>query len=978
MTVRRADFGWGGDGMPASQPQFQEDDAHDAFDHQMLHDEPDYEPGSAEYNFFYGGGQLHVSPHHEHDELRQHAGIGSDHTGPMAVGSVSVDKGRALWNLGGNVSVRGFHRILKDYTKQVGWRWGGMAGLDGEPFDDDFAPKKSMLLRDNEFAVDRSFALQGKTAFVGKDFTDEMRNTLREAGYRVAEVPGGGNFMDTIKRKEDLQEYNVSNPDKHVDDSLPDETTPTGTFKCPKCSEIFPNWQDYMDHRAQEDEHLNRIDTVDDGKFPPLPNMDQTLPGNFHDKQPHVMPLASWKEAARVDGFDLYASLWGFDNDECRHYGAFIDGQPVGYGALRQHPNGVGEILMIQSAVKHSGVGVTILAAMKVHYRELVTAAAGPGGERLAKRSGMTPVGNQMYHWSADVAPKDMIDSPIPFVYDVQSDHIAVGAPGTRHSDIPGQFTPGGIVEGSYEPGGKVIIHTMTNMPYSVKHMLELWYWQYPHMEITSTELEDANGKRTRLAASGPQDVGQYIRQLALVDPAVWNAYQALRKAGGTVYVVGGAVRDALLQKEPKDIDLMVTGVPAEQVQHALDQLHGRVDLTGKSFGVYRYRNNGHEVEIALPRTEKSTGDRRVNFDVNVDHNLPVEDDLLRRDFTVNAMAVNLDSGQLVDPYHGAKAIEDHHLQTTHPNSFAEDPTRLIRALVMNGRYGFQPDERTRQEMKDHADKLPLESADAKQPILEKLFASKDPARAIRLAHETGVLPHIFPEVSHNFDFDQNNPHHKYTLGEHLLNVLENTSHTSSDPDLRVSALLHDIGKPASKWDDPETGVSHYYRGPKGEGDDHQLVGAAMASERLRALKWPVARIKRIDHLIQHHMFPAFSSPKGARKFLHRVGDENADDLLTLRWADQHGKGQSPAEMSARTSVDNQRGLVEAQRSVQAPVSQSALSINGSDVIALGVKAGPAVGQILRRLTDDVVEDPALNDREALLQRAKEYVNALA
>jgi tRNA nucleotidyltransferase (CCA-adding enzyme) len=295
----------------------------------------------------------------------------------------------------------------------------------------------------------------------------------------------------------------------------------------------------------------------------------------------------------------------------------------------------------------------------------------------------------------------------------------------------------------------------------------------------------------------------------------------------------------------------------------------------------------------------------------------------------------------------------------------------------MNARYGLTPDERTRQEMKANAHNLALESPDALQPIYDKLFAAKHPADAIRLAHETGLLKHIFPEVETHWDYDQNNPHHSYPLGEHLLNVLENTASKSHDPDLRVTALLHDVGKPASRWDDPATGISHYYRGPNGEGDDHHSVGAGMAEQRLRALRWPVSRINRISHLIEHHMFPNFSSAKGARKFLHRVGDQHADDLLTLRWADQHGKGQTPEEIAARTGADQMRGLVEQSRSMQAPTSQSALAINGNDILALGVKPGPQIGQILRKLTDDVVEDPYLNTPEALIQRAQEYANAL-
>lgn len=974
MATRTAEQGFGGDAYSGEMPQAVNDQDRGSWSDRWMHDEPDYEPGSADYNFFYGNGQLHVSPNHDHDELRSHAGVAEDHTGPMAVGNVSVDRGRATWHVTGNISLQGLFKVIKDYSKQVGWRWGGMTDLDGQPIDDAFAPKKSMVLHDHEFALDRPFALQGKTAFVGKEFSGEMREALREAGYKVAEYPGGGNFMDTLHRKEDLQEYNLYDPNPKPDRD-PDDDTPTGTFKCPKCGHIFPNWSDYMAHRSQEDENLTKIDPADDSKFPPLPDMDKTLPNNFIDRQPRVMPLASWKEAARVDGFDLYASLWGYDNDDHRHYGAFLRGEPVGYASVRELGDGKAEVVMVHSAVRGRGVGTALSRALQTYYRELHTHAASREGQRLAERLGMVATGPQFYKWAAGQQPKDMIEDPVPFVYDVQQDQIIVGQPGQRTSDIPGKFTPGGIVEGEYQPGGKVVVHSLTNVPYSTRHMLDLWYWSHPHMEITGLELQDAMGNTTKLAK---EDVGQYIKRLTATDPAAWNAYQALRKAGGKVYVVGGAVRDALLQKQPKDIDLMVTGVPAEQVNIALEDLPGRVDLTGKNFGVYRYRQGDHEVEIALPRTERSTGDRRVDFDVSVDHNLPVEDDLLRRDFSVNAMAVDLDDGRLVDPYDGSGAIANQRLQTTHPNSFAEDPTRLLRALVMNSRYGFQPDERTRQEMTQHAARLPLESDDAKQPILEKLFQSANPARGIRLAHETGLLPHIFPEVESNWDYDQSNPHHNYTLGEHLLNVLDNTASQTHDVDLRVAALLHDIGKPASRWDDPETGIAHYYKGPNGEGDDHQRVGAEMADARLEKLRWPVARRKRIYHLIDHHMFPAFSSAKGARKFLHRVGDEHADDLLTLRWADQHGKGQTPAELEARTSVDQQRGLVEQARSVQAPTSQSALAINGNDIKALGVKPGPQIGQILRRLTDDVVEDPYLNERATLLERAQEYVNAQA
>src|SRR4051812_6541773 len=254
-SPRTADGGAFGDSHPGEMPQAVNDQDRGRWNDRWMHDEPDYEPGTADYNFFYGNGQLHVSPHHSHDELRGHAGVESDSTGPIAVGNVSVDRGRATWHVGSNVALRGLFKSLKEYSKQVGWRWGGLTDLEGDPIDDEFAPKKSMVLRDHEFAVDRHFALQGKTAFVGKDFTNDMRETLRSAGYKVAEYPGGGNFMDTLHRKEDLQEYNLYDPNPKQDKEI-DQDQPTGTFKCPKCGLISPNWSDYMAHRSQEDESL--------------------------------------------------------------------------------------------------------------------------------------------------------------------------------------------------------------------------------------------------------------------------------------------------------------------------------------------------------------------------------------------------------------------------------------------------------------------------------------------------------------------------------------------------------------------------------------------------------------------------------------------------------------------------------------------------------------------------------------------------
>ena len=228
--------------------------------------------------------------------------------------------------------------------------------------------------------------------------------------------------------------------------------------------------------------------------------------------------------------------------------------------------------------------------------------------------------------------------------------------------------------------------------------------------------------------------MGHYIKSMVGADGAAWNASQALKAAGGKVYVVGGAVRDALLQKEPKDIDLMVSGLPPEDVNNILEHLPGRVDLTGKRFGVYRYHTKGQEVEIALPRTDTyEQGGTRGKGQITVDHNLPVEKDLQRRDFTANSMAVDLDSGRLSTLTEGARDIEPTLSERRIRDAFDEDPTRLVRALNMHSRHGLVPDEQTRKEMEEHAHRLDHESPDALGQQLEKFLSGDNPAGGIRL-----------------------------------------------------------------------------------------------------------------------------------------------------------------------------------------------------------------------------------------------------
>lgn len=560
-------------------------------------------------------------------------------------------------------------------------------------------------------------------------------------------------------------------------------------------------------------------------------------------------------------------------------------------------------------------------------------------------------------------AAADPIPGPIAWMYDVKGDRIYVGHPGGEKPMVP-DFNPYGVVEGIYTPKGEMQLNETTNMPVTVKHLIKLWYYMHPELEVKRVVLNyvdlDGSQKTRRLA------VHAQMNQLLTMDPAAHQAAMAMMPHGN-VYVVGGALRDMALGKTPKDIDLMAQGIHPTKLQNILGELPGRVDFTGKAFGVYRYRTpQGHEVEIALPRTERSTGAGHKDFEVVADPNLKVEDDLNRRDFTGNAMAYDVARQKLIDPHNGWNDLENRILRVVNEHSFRDDPLRILRGLGSVSRHGLMPDEHTRKEMLAHAPNLKHLPAERIQAELDKIMGGDNPTRAIRLAQETGVLEHFLPEVAAQHGFDQRNKHHDRELFDHTMEVLQHVAQNSDDKDLRYMALFHDIGKPESQWIGPD-GFAHYYKNKDGQGKDHEHHGADMTHNLMRRLKFPVDRIKRVEHLVRHHMFPEFQTEAGARKFMNRVGPEHAEDLLTMRAGDLAGKPYAK-------NVDAMHDLVSTVKAKGDAVTQGSIAINGSDLISMGMKPGPQMGTLLKYLTDLVIENPGLNDREKLMQIAQEHI----
>lgn len=456
-------------------------------------------------------------------------------------------------------------------------------------------------------------------------------------------------------------------------------------------------------------------------------------------------------------------------------------------------------------------------------------------------------------------------------------------------------------------------------------------------------------------------------------DPAASEAYSALTSAGGQVYIVGGAVRDAIIGKDPHDVDLMVTKLGRNEIESILSHLPGSTVFAGKNFGVYHYRKGDHVVEIAMPRTERSTGPGHTNFQVNADPNIPVETDLNRRDFSANAMAFDVANGRLIDPHNGQEDVQNGTLRVINKQSFEDDPLRIVRALVASSVHGLKPDENTLQEMTEAADKIRHLPNERVQMELDKLLSGSDPAGAIETAENTGVLDYICPEIAQAFGFDQQSQYHDLDVGQHTMQVLRYMSTLTTDPDMRLAALLHDIGKPDSFWKGDD-GFGHFYQNPDVEGsEDHEDVGARMAYEFMKRMKYPNDRINRVVKLVQNHMFPYFSSEKGARKFLNQAGDLTSGyDLMNLREADSHGTSGGDIKESDKSQIDTGRALIDSVMKENNAFTAKNLAINGNDLLQLGIQPGPSMGYIIQQLLNAVIEDPSLNTKEALEGIVKE------
>jgi tRNA nucleotidyltransferase (CCA-adding enzyme) len=454
---------------------------------------------------------------------------------------------------------------------------------------------------------------------------------------------------------------------------------------------------------------------------------------------------------------------------------------------------------------------------------------------------------------------------------------------------------------------------------------------------------------------------------------------------GLDAYVVGGAVRDELLGHESKDADFLVPGVDIEGLREKLRPHGGAEELVvaTRAVGVRFYPRDRDlrrlvpaGIELAPPRREVSTGPGRHDFEIVVDPDAPVEDDLRRRDFTINAIARRLADGTIVDPYGGRADLEGRVLRTVTPNSFAEDPLRIVRGLRFVSQLDLDPDEQTLDQMRAEAPNVRLVSGERiggglgadGMGELSKLLLGGHPAKALRIARDTGVLVQVLPEFERSIGFDQESRHHDLTVDEHTFGVVQAAADAGAPLRVRLAALFHDLGKPHVAWRGTDRRL-HYYAKPGHATHSHEQVSAQLAAEALERLRYPTEVRRRVVRIVRGHMLDPGSADEGrARRLLQRYGFGITLDLLDHKRADLLGKG--PANERELERLRLFREVVEREKTSAHRLRD--LAIGGDDLLAIGYEPGPAIGRALRALLDDVVRDPELNTREHLLARAEE------
>ncbi len=429
-----------------------------------------------------------------------------------------------------------------------------------------------------------------------------------------------------------------------------------------------------------------------------------------------------------------------------------------------------------------------------------------------------------------------------------------------------------------------------------------------------------------------------------------------LSETGHSAYIVGGVVRDAVMGKIPHDYDICTSASPEEMLSIFR---HRHVIETGLKHGTLTVLGKENQYEITTYRIDGDYGDHRHPKEVTFVDN--IEEDLSRRDLTINAMAYNETAG-LVDPFGGAEDVKHQIIRCVgDPDKrFAEDALRILRAVRFSSVCGFSIEKNTQKAMFRHQELLENVSAERKNTEFCKLLVS---ASADLLLTYKDIFATFIPELRPTFFFDQHNFHHQYDVYEHSIRAVAAAPH---DLIIRLALFFHDIGKPATYTVD-ENGVGHFY--------GHAEISAQITKKILKRLKFDNNTVSLVTELVKAHGLVPVDSLKYARRLLNRHGEDQMKRLLTVARCDIGAQ----APYAGQDSVLQKLAVLEEQiKTVIAEkqcVTVKNLDVNGKDIMELGVKEGKKVGEILQMLLETVLDSPEKNEKEILLALAKETLS---
>jgi poly(A) polymerase/tRNA nucleotidyltransferase (CCA-adding enzyme) len=445
------------------------------------------------------------------------------------------------------------------------------------------------------------------------------------------------------------------------------------------------------------------------------------------------------------------------------------------------------------------------------------------------------------------------------------------------------------------------------------------------------------------------------------VPETVSQITETLKKAHFEAFLVGGCVRDLVLGKKPKDWDITTNATPEQIIalfsKTFYENDFGTVgvvseDVTDETLKV---------VEVTPYRLESGYSDKRHPDRVSFGTNLL--EDLKRRDFTINAMAFDVQTEEVVDEFGGMDDLKKGIIRTVGDPDlrFGEDALRMVRAIRFSGELGFEIEPATAVSLVKNRALLEFVSKERIKDEFIKMINSKNPKKALELAKEGKMMSFILPELEETYAVGQNKAH-KYDVFEHLLRTLQCAADKEYVLEIRLASLFHDIGKPRSKrWSEEKKEPTFY---------GHDVVSARMAEKALERLRFPKKTTETVVKLVRWHMF--FSDPdqitlSAVRRMIVNVGKEHIWDLMNLRICDRVGTG-APKENPYR--FRKYKSMIE--EALRDPISVAMLKMNGQDIISLlNINPGPKIGFILHALLEEVLENPALNTKEYLEDRVR-------